>query len=140
MGLNESLKAQQYYPDAYILTTYSYIGLGDIYSIQNQHEKAKDKYYKALKNLKEYETKYEIHELSLMRGTFAYISAKLLFEEAIIQSEELNYSQAAILFNESAEKLKSLISNDLTYVDNSLLKGYYHYCISNSLSACKFQK
>lgn len=123
LSLNESIKAQNFDNYSYFLTVNTLTELGDIYSIQGSHEKARDAFNEALFYLENYE------------GYFAnksdtFLLAKKLFEEASIESEELNYVEAASLFNDSAEKIKSLIQEEMYYQDRLLLEGYYHYSIS----------
>jgi tetratricopeptide (TPR) repeat protein len=123
LSLNESIKAQNIDNYGYFLTVNTLIELGDIYSIQGNHKKAIDAFNESLFYLENYNSYFA-------NGSDAFLRAKILFEQASIESEELNYVEAVSLFNDSAEKIKSLIQEEMYYQDRLLLEGYYHYSIS----------
>lgn len=128
LALSESMKVCD--PNGFILGINTLLEMGNVYSLQGFHENAIDSFQEALYFLEEYRKVSETTNEGFLEGTAAFISAKISFEKAIIQSEELNYNEAATIFDDSAEKIKSLFGIEMFSHIKPLLEGYYHYSTS----------
>lgn len=128
--LSESTKMQKSDPDDPIFRLYALLEMGDLYSLQGSHENAIDSYQTALYFLEDYRSVRETTDEVLLEAFTTFISAQISFEKAVIQSEELNYNEAVALFDDSAEKIKSLFEIEMFSYKKPLLEGYYHYSTS----------
>lgn len=95
LALSESIEAKKSDPNGFILGINSLLEMGDVYALQGLHENALDSYSQAKYFLEDYRKTSEILDEDFLNGTSIFISAKISFEKAIIQSEELNYEEAA---------------------------------------------
>ncbi len=113
-------------PQAKFSYSYTLMREGDLFSRNNSHDKAINKFDEAIDTLHSISINDCCNKQSLL-DVKTLIIAKINFEKGIIEAEKLNFAEAAKYFEKSENKFKQ-ISNATSMIDKkNLITGYFYY-------------
>ncbi len=110
------------------ILSYSYALMkeGDVYSRNKTHDKAINKFNESLEALEETSVRVEFNN-QLLLDVKDLVLAKINFEFGIIESDNLNFMNAANYFENSENKFKQLLNTSSMVDKKKLFKGYFYY-------------